>query len=127
MVLAVKKAIVPALVLALAAAATVPTWTLAHAAPSEKAGRPSIKFGSEKIQLPYGDRVFKGGAAAEVANARCLPCHSKGMIDTQPPLAMAVWKAEVEKMRSAFGCLVPEGRVEELVQFLYQQNHPVAR
>jgi hypothetical protein len=124
---AVKQVIVPALVLALAAAATVLTWPVADAAPLEKVGRPPIKLESEKIQLPYGDRLFRGGEAAQVANARCLPCHSKEMIDTQPPLAMAVWKAEVEKMRSAFGCLVPDDQVEKLVQFLYQQNHPAAR
>lgn len=114
-------------VLAVWAAAELALGVVALAAGATRAERPPIELKSEKITLPYGDRSFGTGAAARAANGRCLLCHSIGMIDTQPPLEMAVWKAEVEKMRSAFGCPLPAGEVDELVRFLYARNHAPAQ
>lgn len=115
-------------VLAAAAVAAIAlAGAVALAAGPERDAPPRIELKSEKITLPYGDRSFGAGAAARVANGHCLLCHSIGMIDTQPPLEMAVWKAEVEKMRSAFGCPLPAAEVNELVRFLHHRTHLLAR
>ncbi len=133
------------------AAAAVAAIALAGAvAPAGEPARdapPRIELKSEEIKLPYGDALFKGldrtaktrclvchsrpvergRLRGEVANNRCLFCHSREMVDAQPPLELEVWKAEVKKMRSAFGCRMPDDEVDELVRFLYHRNHLLAR
>jgi hypothetical protein len=83
-----------------------------------------IELTSQKIDLPLGDRDFNfaGGEEAKIANERCLLCHSKGMIDTQPPLPLETWKKEVAKMRSAYGCPLRDDQVDGIVKFIYQAN-----
>jgi hypothetical protein len=82
-----------------------------------------IELRSESITLPFGDRQFRGGQWADIANGRCLICHSKGMIDLQPPLPLTVWKSEIAKMRAAYGCAMGDDEVDGLAQFLYELNH----
>jgi hypothetical protein len=77
--------------------------TLAQSPVAPRRHRP-IQLTSQKISLPFGDQVFTGGDAAKLANSRCLLCHSKDMIDAQPPLTLETWKNEVDKMRTAYGC-----------------------
>ena len=86
-----------------------------------------IELTSQKIDLPLGDRDFNfaGGEEAKIANERCLLCHSKGMIDTQPPLSPETWKKEVAKMRSAYGCPLRDDQVDGIVKFIYQANQAV--
>jgi cytochrome c5 len=60
-----------------------------------------ITFKSISVDLPIGDRMFDG-PGADVANNNCLACHSAGMVLTQPALTKAQWRAEVEKMRTAY-------------------------
>ncbi len=85
--------------------------------------RAPIELHSENVTPPFGDRQFRGGQWAEVANGRCLLCHSKGMIDTQPQMPLAVWKSEIAKMRSAYGAPIGEDEIGGLAQFLYERNH----
>ena len=95
----------------------------ARAQSSTHAGqRPVIKLTSQKIVLPFGDRIFEGGDGAKIANTRCLLCHSKEMIDTQPALPMETWKKEVDKMRSAYGCPLRDDQVDGIVKFIFQAN-----
>jgi hypothetical protein len=90
-------------------------------------GHPTIVLKSQKIDLPRGNLKFGGGApGARAASTYCVMCHSRGMIDNQPPLSREAWKTEVKKMRSAYGCPVSEGLDEELVEFLFQYNHKAA-
>jgi hypothetical protein len=49
-------------------------------------------------------------------------CHSGGMVMTQPPLSLSAWKAELNKMKNAYGCPLPESDVDELTQFIQEQN-----
>ncbi|MGH8337243.1 MAG: hypothetical protein ACRETL_10590 [Gammaproteobacteria bacterium] len=82
-----------------------------------------IKLTSQTITLPFGDRTFQGGEWAKLANTHCLLCHSKEMIDTQPPLSSDTWKKEINKMRSAYGCPLRDDQVDGLVKFISQVNH----
>jgi len=83
-----------------------------------------IKLTSQKIALPLGDREFNlaDGEEAKIANERCLLCHSKGMIDIQPPLSLETWKKEIAKMRSAYGCPLRDDQVDGIVKFISQAN-----
>ena len=60
-------------------------------------------FKSVTVDLPAGDRVFPGGAAAEAINNNCLACHSADMVLNQPALPNAQWDAEVIKMHTIWG------------------------
>jgi hypothetical protein len=83
-----------------------------------------IVLRSERISLPASTRKFSGGPAAGSANNFCLMCHSEGMVTTQPPLALAVWKTEVAKMIKVYGCPLPGSEVDRMAQFMYEQNNP---
>jgi len=61
-----------------------------------------ITLRSVSVVLPESQRTFAGGGAAEAINKDCLICHSAGMVLTQPEMSIAQWKAEEEKMRSAY-------------------------
>jgi len=78
----------------------------------------AIKLTSQKIALPFGNQVFAGGAAAQLANSHCLLCHSKGMIDTQPPLTLDTWRKEVDKMRTPYGCPLRADQTAGIADFI---------
>jgi cytochrome c553 len=61
-----------------------------------------ITLRSVSVVLPESQRTFAGGSTAEAINKDCLICHSAGMVLTQPEMSLAQWKAEEEKMRSAY-------------------------
>lgn len=81
-----------------------------------------IKLTSQTIALPFGDLTFEGGESAKLANTHCLLCHSKEMIDTQPPLSADTWKKEINKMRSAYGYPLRDDQVNGLVKFITQST-----
>ena len=81
-----------------------------------------IVLKSQRIELPSHGREFAGGPQAGVANTYCLMCHSGGMVLTQPPLSLPAWKAELNKMIKSYGCPLPESDIDELAQFIQQQN-----
>ena len=78
----------------------------------------AIQLTSQKITLPFGNQVFAGGDAAKLANSRCLLCHSKEMIDTQPPLTLETWKSEIDKMRTAYGCPLRADQTADVAEFI---------
>ena len=80
----------------------------------------AIKLTSQKIALPFGNQVFAGSDAAQLANSHCLLCHSKGMIDTQPPLTVETWKKEIDKMRAAYGCPLRADQTAGIAKFVSQ-------
>jgi mono/diheme cytochrome c family protein len=75
-----------------------------------------------KVELPASDEIFPPGPGAESAASHCLICHSAGMILRQPPLTKDEWRAEIMKMRSAFGAPVPEDQVDGLTEYLWGIN-----
>ncbi len=90
---------------------------LSPAAPSRHR---AIKLTSQKIALPFGNQVFAGGDAANLTNSRCLLCHSKDMIDAQPPLTLETWKKEIDKMRAAYGCPLRADQTAGIAKFVSQ-------
>ena len=75
-------------------------------------------FKSVTVDLPAGDRVFPGGAAADAINNNCLACHSAGMVLNQPALPKAQWDAEVIKMHTAYKAPIDPKDVEAILDYL---------
>jgi mono/diheme cytochrome c family protein len=75
-----------------------------------------------KVELPASDESFTPGVGADIASSQCLICHSAGMVLTQPPLKKEEWRAEIMKMRSAYGAPIPEDQVEGLSEYLKNIN-----
>lgn len=49
----------------------------------------------------------------------CIGCHSTAYIAMQPPLSRQTWEAEVAKMRSAYGAVVPDPAAQRIATFLH--------
>jgi mono/diheme cytochrome c family protein len=75
-------------------------------------------FKSVTVDLPAGDRVFPGGAAADAINNNCLACHSAGMVLNQPALPKTQWDAEVIKMHTAYKAPIDPKDVEAILDYL---------
>ena len=75
-------------------------------------------FKSVTIDLPTGDRVFPGGAAADSINNNCLACHSADMVLNQPALPKAQWDAEVIKMHTSYKAPIDPKDVEAILDYL---------
>jgi hypothetical protein len=75
-------------------------------------------FKSVTVDLPAGDRVFPGGAAADAINNNCLGCHSAGMVLNQPTLPKAQWDAEVIKMHTAYKAPIDPTDVDSILDYL---------
>jgi mono/diheme cytochrome c family protein len=78
----------------------------------------SRQWTTVKVELPTNDASFPAGTGADIANSQCLICHSSGMVLTQPPLKKDEWRAEIMKMRSAYGAPIPEDQVDGLSEYL---------
>ena len=100
------------------------TATLAYGvalaqSPAAPGRQRAIQLTSQKITLPFGNKTFAGkGEEATIANEHCLLCHSRGMIDTQPPLTLESWKKEVDKMRTAYGCPLRADQIAGVAEFI---------
>jgi hypothetical protein len=75
-------------------------------------------FKSVTVDLPTGDRVFPGGAAADAINNNCLACHSAGMVLNQPALSKAQWDAEVVKMHTTYKAPIDPKDVDAILDYL---------
>ena len=74
------------------------------------------------LQLPPDPISFQSGPGSDLANSYCLICHSADYIYTQPPHPRAQWSDIVTKMKSAFGCPIPDEQISSLVDYLFIQN-----
>lgn len=74
------------------------------------------------LQLPPDPLSFQSGPGSALANSYCLICHSADYIYTQPPHSRAQWADIVTKMKSAFGCPIPDEQISPLVDYLFSQN-----
>lgn len=86
----------------------------------EPAGDPTnaASWSRLTVQLPADRGSFPGGAGAELANTRCLICHSVDMVLTQPTRTVAQWRDTVTKMRVAYGAPVEDSEVDALAAYL---------
>jgi hypothetical protein len=73
---------------------------------------------SVSIGLPSGDRMFPDGPGSDAANNNCLSCHSAGMVLNQPALTKAQWRAEVDKMRTAYKAPIDPKDADAIVDYL---------
>jgi len=55
----------------------------------------------------------------QLIDVYCVGCHSTAYITMQPPLSRMQWEAEVQKMRSAFGAVVPDPAAQRIATFLH--------
>jgi len=58
------------------------------------------------------------GPGADAANNNCLACHSAGMVLNQPALSKTQWRAEVDKMRTAYKAPIDSNDVDSIVDYL---------
>ena len=75
-----------------------------------------------RVELPANDEPFPPGIGADIASSQCLICHSAGMVLTQPPLKKNEWRAEILKMRTAYGAPIPDDQVDGLSEYLKNIN-----
>jgi hypothetical protein len=76
-----------------------------------------LSLKSVTVDLPTGDRMFSG-PGSDAANNNCLACHSAGMVLNQPALSKTQWRAEVEKMRTAYKAPIAPKDVDGIVDYL---------
>jgi mono/diheme cytochrome c family protein len=98
-------------------------WSSARAdsAPGKKEVA-SRQWAIVRVKLPGADEPFPPGMGADIAISQCLICHSAGMVLTQPPLKKDEWRAEIMKMRSAYGAPIPDDQVDGLSEYLKNIN-----
>jgi len=75
-------------------------------------------FAAINVSLPTSAAVFPAGQGSDIANANCLICHSAGMVLRQPPLTVAEWDTEINKMKGSFGAPIPSDQIDELAHYL---------
>jgi len=73
-----------------------------------------------EIKLPPETASFKPARGVEIANARCLVCHSVEYVSTQPALPRTFWASSIKKMREKYGAEIPEQQVEPLLDYLVE-------
>jgi mono/diheme cytochrome c family protein len=94
-------------------------WSSAKAgAPPGKKDEASRQWAIVRVELPASDETFPPGVGADIATSQCLICHSAGMVLRQPPLTKDEWRAEIIKMRSAYGAPLPDDQVDGLSEYL---------
>jgi mono/diheme cytochrome c family protein len=74
------------------------------------------------ITLPPDAQSFGPGAGQSVAQANCTICHAADYVYMQPPLTDGQWRAEVVKMKTAYGAPLNDANVDILVAYLVAQN-----
>jgi hypothetical protein len=90
---------------------------------THKAKAPSVMDGEiASIDLPPGDEVLPDRRGAEAVDRNCLLCHSTETILNQPALSPDVWKAEIDKMRTAFGAKIDPDAEDAILTYLTAIN-----
>jgi mono/diheme cytochrome c family protein len=73
-----------------------------------------------------GPAPLKPGAGADVTTSFCSGCHTSDYVVMNSPfLTQDAWKAEVTKMRSAFGAPIDDATAAAISAYL-AQNYAVA-
>jgi len=74
------------------------------------------------VVLPSDPFSFHPGPGSTIASSYCEVCHSAEYIYMQPPHSKKTWTKIVLKMKSAFGCSIPDDQIPLLVKYLVGQN-----
>jgi mono/diheme cytochrome c family protein len=96
------------------------TPALALAGPTQPSAKAVLR--TVEVASPVGETAFPRGPGSDLANEHCVICHSVGMVRRQPPLSFGDWKAEVAKMRAAYGAPLPADKVDEVARYLTTIN-----
>ena len=88
---------------------------------NHKAAQP-MTGATTRIELPAGDDVLPDRLHAEAVDRNCLSCHSTETILNQPALSRDVWKAEIDKMRTAFGAQIDPEADDAILAYLTTIN-----
>jgi hypothetical protein len=92
-------------------------------AKTHKGKAPAAMHGeTATIDLPPGDDVLPDRPNAEAVDRNCLLCHSTETILNQPALSRDVWKAEIDKMRTAFGAQISPDSDDAILAYLTTIN-----
>ena len=70
------------------------------------------------IKLPLETKTFKQVTGVDLANGKCLLCHSVEYVTMQPPMPRAFWKSSVVKMQKKFGAPITDAEVDPLADYL---------
>ncbi len=71
--------------------------------------------------------VLKAGDGVEETSANCAACHSLDYIKMNSPfLGAETWKAEVTKMRKAFGAAIDDETATKIAAYLATQYGPAS-
>jgi cytochrome c5 len=74
----------------------------------------------------FAPALVEGDGRAETESF-CAMCHSTRYITMQPPLAAAVWEAEVNKMTKTFGAPIPDATAKKIISYLQTHYTPETR
>lgn len=77
---------------------------------------------ASSITLPSDPIHYQQAPGSDIASSYCLICHSAEYVYMQPPHHQETWTNIVHKMKSAFGCPIPEEQISPLVSYLVRQN-----
>jgi mono/diheme cytochrome c family protein len=80
-------------------------------------------FASVSITLPSDPMGYAPGSGSEIASAYCLICHSAEYVYMQPPHDRKKWREIVHKMQKVFGALIPNDKIDPLVDYLVGQGN----
>lgn len=80
------------------------------------------KEGLSILNLPPDPISFQAGSGSDIANSYCLICHSAEYVYMQPPHPREEWVDIVKKMKTTFGCPIPDEKISPLVEYLISQN-----
>jgi cytochrome c5 len=92
--------------------------TIAVLVPLAAHAEQELSLKSVSVELPFGDRMFPDGPGSDLVNSNCLACHSAGMVLNQPAMSKASWRAEVEKMRTAYKAPIDPKDIHSIVDYL---------
>ena len=71
-------------------------------------------------------KLAEGEGLAETESF-CAMCHSTRYITMQPPLPLATWEGEVNKMVKTFGAPIPEATAKRITSYLQTHYTPETR
>lgn len=104
-------------VIALTALSLIAPLLVANIAGASAAGNAPVS-----VKLPPDAQSFGPGPGQSVAQANCTICHAADYVYMQPALTDVQWRAEVLKMKTAYGAPVNDSDVDTLVAYLVSQN-----
>ena len=71
-----------------------------------------------QIKLPNYSPQMPEGTNRKLFFNTCTSCHSARYVMMQPEYSWAVWTAELNKMRNAYGAPLEDSQIEPLLDYL---------